>query len=100
MMSNPGLDRLYGHHVADLTLRTRGVLAETEWDALVFHSGTPLRRSMFDDQYWPLRPVPHFEHWAHLPWPYGAIVVWTERSPQLSFCRTSDFWEGWKEPDW
>ena len=49
-------------------LRARRV-RDQAWDATVIHSGSLIKRSAFDDQYWPLRPVPAL---AALAAPRGA----------------------------
>ena len=69
------LDRLYVDHVAELEGRYARVIGEASWDAVVIHSGLLAKRSAFDDQYWPLRPVPHWQHWLPLAEPDCALVV-------------------------
>jgi Xaa-Pro dipeptidase len=87
------LDRLYVDHVADLQIRYARVLAEHRWDAVIVHSGTPQKRSTFDDQYWPLRPVPHWQHWLPLVEPDSALIVRPGRSPKLLRTASRSFWE-------
>ena len=56
-------------HRAHVEVVSRGVAAALEkagFLALVVHSGTPQKRTDADDQYWPLRPTPHFQHWLPL----------------------------------
>ncbi len=69
------------------------VLAAHRWDAVIIHSGSLQKRSTFDDQYWPLRPVPHWQHWLPLAEPGGALLVRPGRSPKLSLATTRSFWE-------
>src|ERR1700685_1496397 len=63
------LDRLYADHVRDLERRFAGILAVGGWDAAVIHSGSLVKRSVYDDQHWPLRVCPHFQHWLPLAEP-------------------------------
>ncbi len=63
------------------------------WDATVIHSGSPVKRSVFDDQYWPLRPVPHWQHWLPLATTDGALIVRPGRKPQLVLVKAQSFWE-------
>jgi len=87
------LDSLYLDHVADLERRFAAVLAEQGWDAVVLESGTPAKRSRFDDQYWPLRPSPHFLHWVGLAEADCALIVRPGRKPTLLRSAVTSFWE-------
>jgi Xaa-Pro dipeptidase len=93
------LDALYLAHVADLGRRTDSVLAKEGWDALVIHSGSLVKRSQFDDQFWPLRPCPHFAHWLPLVEPECAVVVRPGHRPKLVRTATPSFWEAPPEPE-
>src|SRR5258708_32777122 len=92
-MDAASLDRLYLRHVGDLEGRYAGVLVEQGWDGLVIHSGSLAARSEFDDQDWPFRPVPHWQHWLPLAQPDGALVVRAGRKPTLLRTPTGSFWE-------
>jgi Xaa-Pro dipeptidase len=60
----------------------------------VIHSGSLVKRSVFDDQYWPLRVVPHFQHWAPLAQVDCAIVLEAGAAkPKLAWLKSFDFWE-------
>ena len=59
----------------------------------MIHSGSLKKRSDFDDQYWPLRAVPHFQHWTPLAQPDCAIVVERGKKPMLAWLKAFDFWE-------
>ena len=98
-MHNDLLD-LYRRHVDDLTAGTTAALEAAGYDAVVIHSGSPIKRSVFDDQFWPLRGVPHFQHWAHLQWPDCALYLAVGEGPKLLHLRSRDFWERPREPDW
>ena len=91
---------LYQAHVAELTREAEAALGATGFDALAIHSGSLTKRTEFDDQYWPLRPVPQFEHWAHLGWPECALHLVAGRRPRLLVVRDRSFWERPREPDW
>jgi Xaa-Pro dipeptidase len=87
------LDTLYLEHVADLERRFARVMAEQGWDAVVIESGTPAKRSQFDDAYWPLRPCPHFQHWLPLAEADCALVVRPGRKATLVRPTVTSFWE-------
>jgi Xaa-Pro dipeptidase len=89
----------YADHVAALGRRIAGILDESGLDALVIHSGSLKSRSDFDDQYWPLRPVPHFQHWLPLAEPDCALVVAKAARPRLLWLREGNFWEHLAAPD-
>ncbi|MSP90428.1 MAG: Xaa-Pro dipeptidase [Myxococcales bacterium] len=93
------LAALHPAHVAHLSVGYAAVLARHGFDAAVLHSGRLQKRSSFDDQYWPLRAVPHFQHWAPLAWPDCAVVFEPGRRPLLVRLRTVDFWEQPAEPE-
>ncbi len=93
------LDRLYLAHVADLEVRIARVLGFFGWDAVAIHSGSPTKRSQFDDQFWPLRPSPPFQHWVPLREPDCLLVLRPGRRPKLLRPATVDFWEGPPAPE-
>ncbi len=86
-------DRLYLSHVAELEGRYSRVLADHGWDGVAIHSGSIAKRSAFDDQTWPLRPVPHWQHWSPLAEPDCALVVRAGRKPTLVRAAVGSFWE-------
>ena len=98
-MSPADLDALYREHAADLERRTAAVLAAQGWDALVVHSGSLVKRSQFDDQFWPLRPCPHFAHWLPLVEPDCAVIVRAGAKPKLVRTVVPSFWEAPPEPE-
>jgi Xaa-Pro dipeptidase len=87
------LDALYLEHVADLERRVARVLDEQGWDAVVLESGSLVKRSRYDDQYWPLRPCPHFQHWLPLAEPECALVVRPGKKTTLLRAAEGGFWE-------
>jgi Xaa-Pro dipeptidase len=93
------LERTYFAHVVDLTDRYATVLASAEVDAVVIHSGSPIKRTEFDDQYWPLRTTPHFQHWLPLAQPDSALVIQPGRRPLLAWLKATSYWENPPEPE-
>ena len=89
----------YRDHVAWLTKEYARVLSEHGLDAVVIHSGSPKPRSSFDDQFWPLRPVPHFHHWLPLETARSALVIESGKKPRLLWFNVVDFWEQAKQPE-
>jgi Xaa-Pro dipeptidase len=87
------LDRLYVEHVAALERIYAKTLEDEHWDALVIHSGAPVKRSSFDDQFWPLRPVPAWQHWLPFAEAEGALVVRPGHPPRCFRTRNGSFWE-------
>lgn len=93
------LDGLYARHVADLERRFATVLAEQGWDGAAIHSGSIVKRSVYDDQYWPLRPCPHFQHWLPLAEADAVLVVRPGRRLLLLRPRVQSFWEKPSAPE-
>ncbi len=92
-MDLPQLTELYRAHLADLSARYATVLEAAGVDALVIHSGTPQKRTEQDDQYWPLRPTPHFQHWLPLAQADCALVLVPGKRPRLLWLKSKSFWE-------
>ena len=86
--------KLHRSHVADLSLGVAAALEKNGFSALVLHSGTPVKRTEADDQYWPLRPTPHFQHWLPLAEPGCLLIVSSGRGPILVRQTSQSFWEG------
>ncbi len=93
------LDRLYRDHIASLTRSYANALAGTGYDGVVIHSGTPAKRSIFDDQFWPQRAVPHFQHWLPLVTPHSALVIEAGKKPLFVYFNIVDFWEQPPQPE-
>jgi Xaa-Pro dipeptidase len=87
------LDHLYLRHVAWLAGAYGRVLEAEGWDAVVLHSGSLVARSVYDDQSWPLRPCPHFQHWLPLAEPDALLVVGGGARPRLVRTAAPSFWE-------
>lgn len=99
-IDRPLLLSQYREHVAALTRRASEALVAEGLDAMAIHSGSLIKRSELDDQFWPLRTVPHFQHWGHLEWPECVLHVAVGAKPRLLFVRDKSFWERPREPDW
>ena len=93
------LPDLYRDHVAELQRRYEPILAELGLDAVVLHSGSLKKRSEFDDQDWPLRPTPHFQHWLPLKEADCALIVAPGKKPKLLWRKTQSYWERPAEPE-
>jgi Xaa-Pro dipeptidase len=89
----------YRDHVAWLGQEYARVLGENGFDGVVIHSGSPKPRSIFDDQFWPLRPVPHFHHWLPLETARSALLIEAGRKPTLFHFDVVDFWEQARKPE-
>jgi Xaa-Pro dipeptidase len=89
----------YRDHVAGLLRDYSQALGGQGLDGVVIHSGTPKARSLFDDQFWPLRPVPHFAHWLPLQTARSALLVEAGRKPTLFWWIALDFWEAAIRPE-
>ncbi len=92
-MDTGSLEKLYAEHIAELGRRYAPVLADAGFDALAIHSGSLAKRTEFDDQYWPLRPTPHFQHWLPLAQPDCVLILRPGCRPQLAWLKTKSFWE-------
>src|SRR3954471_11237041 len=98
-MDKQSLTDLHRAHIGSLSKRTAEVLRKNGFDAVVLHSGMPLKRTLVDDQYWALRPTPHFQHWAPLADPGCAVVVETGKKAKLVRLVSTSFWEGKAPPE-
>ncbi len=93
------LTELYRNHLRSVEARYARALAEAEFDAVIVHSGTPKKRTDFDDQTFPLRPTPEFHLWAPLTEPDCFIVFETGKRTQLVWPKCKSFWERPAPPD-
>jgi Xaa-Pro dipeptidase len=94
------LESLYREHLTRLATGYADALATHGYDAVVLHAGAPVKRTGADDQYWPLRPTPHFQHWLALAEPGCALVVAPGRKPMLLRPLLQSFWERPFAPAW
>lgn len=97
-MDSTSLARLYTDHLRQLEAAYAEAMRAHGYDALVIHSGLPKQRTVFDDQFWPLRVTPHFQHWLPLAEADCALVVRAGKRPTLIWHRPTDFWEAPAEP--
>jgi Xaa-Pro dipeptidase len=98
-MEEAALHNLYLQHVGALQHAAETLLAAHHLDALVIHSGRAAKKSLFDDQYWPLRVTPHFLHWAPLELADCAVIVRPGRRPALVYNVARDYWDGAPDVD-
>jgi len=98
-MDRNTLEGLHRAHVSRLAADTGQALREHGYDGLVIHSGAPQKRTLADDQYWPLRVTPEFQHWLPLAEPGCALAVEPGRKPRLLRLRETNFWEALAPPD-
>ncbi len=92
-VESKSLAALYEDHVRAVEQRYGAALAATGYDAVVVHSGTPKKRTAFDDQYFPLRPTPEFQLWAPLVEPDCFVVFETGKKTTLVWPECKSFWE-------
>ena len=93
------LARLHQKHVSLLEAQVAKLLERHRFDGLVVHSGTPVKRTSSDDQFWPLRPTPHFLHWLPLAEADCALLVEPGRKPRLLRPRHTSYWEARPKPE-
>jgi Xaa-Pro dipeptidase len=90
---------LHRAHAAEIARGVALALENGGFTLLVVHSGTPLKRTAADDQYWPLRPTPHFQHWLPLAEPGCLLIVEPGKRPVLVRPRSQSFWEALPSPE-
>ena len=83
----------YFEHVRALERGWSAALGRAGFDAALVHSGSLVRKTVFDDQDWPLRPTPHFQHWIPLAEPDAFVLVRPGRKPALLRPTATSFWE-------
>ena len=93
------LRQLYAQHIAHLQREYARILPEAGLDAVAIHSGSLKSRTSFDDQYWSLRAIPHFQHWLPLAEPDCALLIRPGQRPRLVWLRERNFWEKPAEPE-
>ena len=92
-MDHEHVASLYAAHVTWLAAQYTEALAKAGFDAVVIHSGTPKKRSSFDDQYFPLRPTPELQRWAPLGDEGAFLVFEPGRKAMLTWPENRSFWE-------
>lgn len=99
MLDHVALKQSYADHLRWLTGAYAKELNAHGFDGVVIHSGAPKPRSIFDDQFWQLRPVPHFHHWLPLETSKSALLIEPGKQPTLFWFNVLDFWEGPRKPE-
>ncbi|MBS2015065.1 MAG: Xaa-Pro dipeptidase [Deltaproteobacteria bacterium] len=89
------VEPLFGAHIAEIEKRYAEVCARTGFDGIVVHSGTPKKRTAFDDQFFPLRPTPELHLWAPLFEPdcFVVFVAGSGGKTTLVWPECTSFWE-------
>ncbi|WP_432455235.1 MULTISPECIES: Xaa-Pro dipeptidase [unclassified Agarivorans] len=88
----PTIQQLFTQHIEQLQLRVADVLEREQLEALIIHSGYPLR-IFLDDQHYPFQTNPHFKHWLPLTeHPHCWLVVNGVDKPTLIYHQASDYW--------
>src|SRR6266404_836463 len=90
---------LHRRHIEAVSRGVGAALDKTGFAALVVHSGTPQKRTDADDQYWSLRPTPHFQHWLPLAEPGCLLIAVPDRRPVLMRPPVQSFWEAPPAPE-
>jgi Xaa-Pro dipeptidase len=91
--------RLYAQHVIGLQRAYERILPAEGLDGVVIHSGSPKPRTTFDDQFWSLRPTPHFQHWLPLNAHDCALLIRVGQRPRLVWLKERNFWENPPPPE-
>ena len=91
--SRAAIPSLYPEHVARLQKAYENLCATHGLDAVLLHAGVARPRSIFDDQFWPLRVMPHFAHWTPLAEADAVLVIRPGRKPALHRLVEKNFWE-------
>jgi len=90
---SPDPSALFAEHLSRLGRAYEAIFAAERLDAVLIHSGVPRPRSTFDDQWWPLRVVPHFAHWTPLAEADAVLVLRPAKRPLLVRLAETNFWE-------
>ncbi len=93
------LASLHRAHVAHLSGGVAAALEKAGYSALFIHSGAPQKRTEADDQYWPLRPTPHFQHWLPLVEANCLLLIVPGGKPRLFRSGEKSFWEAPAPPE-
>ena len=93
------LSSSYRTHLQTLSAGAAAALEKTGHSALLIHSGTPLKKTEADDQYWALRVTPHFHHWLPLTEPGCAVLFVPGKKPSLLRAVHDSYWEALREPE-
>ena len=92
-MDTAALALLYTDHIRTVAARYTAALSDAGFDAVIIHSGTPKKRTEWDDQFFPLRPTPEFHLWAPITEPDCFIVFLVGKQPRLVWPENKNIWE-------
>jgi len=91
-VTEASVDELYLQHLQTLMRRTDRSLAETGFDALVVHAGSPPIQFL-DDQAYPYKVNPQFKAWVPiLDNPRCLLVYAPGARPRVLFHQPNDYW--------
>ena len=93
------LESLHRSHIAQLSRGTAAALEKAGFAALLIHSGTPLKRTGADDQFWALRTTPHFHHWLPLQEAGCTLLIVPGHQPRLFRPAEENIWEATAPPE-
>jgi len=89
----PSFADLHRSHVTELARRYEPLFERFGLDVLVVHAGSLQKKTRYDDQYWPLRLNPHFQHWLPLDEAGSLLALRPGKKPTLWRSTSFDFWE-------
>ena len=92
-MDQAELKKLYQEHIAQLQQSYGQALEAGGFAAVAIHSGYAAKKTRFDDNYWPFRATPIFQHWLPLTEPDCALVLAPGQKPKLIRPKNINFWE-------
>ena len=84
---------LHRAHVTELQARYEPIFERFALAFVVVHSGYLQKKTRYDDQYWPLRPNPHFQHWLPLEEADALLVLRPGKTPVIWRSTLSDYWD-------
>lgn len=87
------VEPLFKAHIAVIEKRYADACASAGFEGIVVHSGTPKKRTEFDDQFFPLRPTPEFHLWAPLFEPDCFVVFAPGTKTSIVWPECTSFWE-------
>ncbi len=93
------LASLHRAHIAQVSRGTAAALETAGFSALLIHSGTPLKRTLADDNYFPLRTTPHFHHWLPLQEAGCTLLFVPGQKPRLFRPAELNIWEAPAPPE-
>ena len=83
---------LYAEHIKTLQKTTQQVLQRIKLDAILIHSGEPIR-IFLDDSDYPFKVNPHFKAWVPVTdVPHSWLLVDGVNKPKLWFYSPVDYW--------